>query len=227
VPDHITWTGNKTPNNTENLDRLHRVFPEARFIIVTRDIRDTVISAERKWGKDHLMTAAKYERRMLLHLDLLEKVDAPVHRLRFESLLDDLEGEAQRMCEFLDLEFDPAMLEFHQHLKKVMRGKPNWGKPIIPGNYEKWRKQLSPERVRRVEEVAYRGMSALGYRPEYAAGPRPLTRRERLIGRLADVKSIVFVHNRYAKSHPRRRKVYLKSLEINIRKFTTQRSVRR
>jgi hypothetical protein len=227
VPEHVTWTGNKWPNNTENLDRLHRVFPKARYIIVTRDIRDTVISAEKKWGKDHLMFAAKYERRMSIHLDLLKQVDVPVHRLRFENLLDDLEGEARRICEFLELEFDPKMLEFHKHLTKVMHGKPNWGKPLIPRNYEKWRKQLSPERIKRVEEIAYTAMTALDYPPEYAEGPRAITLRERVVGRLADIKSTLFVHNRHAINHPRRRQVYLKSLELNVRKFTTHRSIRR
>ncbi|HET8726345.1 MAG TPA: sulfotransferase, partial [Alphaproteobacteria bacterium] len=38
-PEQTLWKGNKTPQNTENVERLDRLFPEARFILIVRDVR--------------------------------------------------------------------------------------------------------------------------------------------------------------------------------------------
>lgn len=225
VPGHILWTGNKTPTNTENLDKLHRLFPNARFIIIVRDPRDVALSWRRKWGKHELLAAAKWERRLARGRELAATL--PEHAtlwIRFEDLIDDLEGTSRRICEFLELPFDPAMLEFHQHLGKQIPGKPNWGKPLVKGNYGKWRKELSPRKARRVEEIARPGMVAHGYEPEVSQRARRITRLERWCGTVNDVYASLFVGNRYYEG--RKFVARLRDLAFDVQKLLFRRSIR-
>lgn len=198
VPEGIRWTGNKTPGNTENIARLRVNFPDARFVVVARDVRDVALSWQRKWAKDPVLAAAKWDRRMRLGLDQLAAL--PAGRgllLSFEGLLDDLDGTARSLCHFLGLPFDPAMLRFHERVTKTIRGKPLWGQPLQPGNYGKWRTELGTARVRRIEEVARPAMGRLGYRPAYAVRDRPIRRWEVVRGRVRDALASVTVMNRY------------------------------
>lgn len=224
VPAEVRVCGNKTPSNTENIDRLRRLFPEARFVVISRDIRDVALSWERKWGRDQLLTAHKYNRRMLLGLEHAADLGATrTCFVRFEDLLDDLERACRRLCEFLGLEFDPEMLRFHEHVTKQIDGKPNWGKPLIAGNHSRWRERIAPERVERIEEVAFEAMTALGYRPQAARGPRRLRRWELARGRARDISSTLAVNNRYQRGE--RLSSHLKNVAFNVRKVVSQRSM--
>jgi Sulfotransferase family len=226
VPEHIRWCGNKTPSNTENIDRLNRLFPKARFIVIVRDVRDVVCSWEAKWGRDAVLTADKYQRRMLLGLDHLGALDSTAWCVvHFERLLDNFEDECRRMCDLLELEFEPSMFRFHEHVTKFLDGKPNWGRPLVPGNYGKWRTTLPHRRLVRVEEVAFPAMRALNYAPEVARRPRPLTRWEWARGRARDVYSTVVVGNRYQRNG--RIVNQLKTIALNVRKVTRHRVVMR
>jgi hypothetical protein len=42
-----------------------------------------------------------------------------VHRVIYEELIDDLEGEVRRLLDYLGLPFDPACLEFHTNDRTV------------------------------------------------------------------------------------------------------------
>ena len=44
----------------------------------------------------------------------------PVHEVRYEALVGDLEGESRRLIDFLGLPWDPACLSFHQTERQVM-----------------------------------------------------------------------------------------------------------
>ncbi len=217
VPASAAWTGNKTPDNLQNVARLVRLFPNARFVVIARDVRDIVVSAKRKWGKDELLTAHKWDARMLLGLEQLRDLEPERGVVfKFEELLRDLEATSRRLCEFLGLEWSVNMLSFHEHTTKHIDGKPNWGKPLASENTGKWRSQLRPSSVRRVEEIAFAGMQALGYPPSVAERPAPLTRTERMRGRARDVISTLVVGNRYQQR--RRLRSRLNNIVFQVRK---------
>lgn len=224
VPHEKAWTGNKTPTNTENMDRLKRLFPDSRFIVIVRDVRDVALSWRRKWGKDDLLAAAKWERRLKRGRELAAAMPDEVLFLRYEDLLDDLETTCRQICAFLELEWDPEMLTFYERVHKKMTGKPNWGKPIVPGNYGKWRDAYSPSQARRLEELGFEGLTAHGYAVEQARGPRPLTRWENARGLTRDVCATLFVGNRHTKSG--RLRARGRKLRFEIRKRFFRRSVR-
>jgi hypothetical protein len=224
VPDGIAWTGNKTPTNSENIDKLRRLFPNARFILIVRDGRDVALSWQRKWGKDPLLAIDKWQRRLAraraLTADLGDDRLLVVH---FEELLDDLQGTCRKICAFLELELSEEMLHFERHVHKMIDGKPNWGKPLIPGNYGKWR-ALPRKRVRRFEEVAFTGLRDWSYEIAYASAQRPVRRFERVRGLLRDGYATVFVGNRFQQDDRFRERV--KQVALDVKKVLFHRSIR-
>jgi hypothetical protein len=59
-----------------------------------------------------------------LGLDILE--------VRYEALTDDLEGEARRICTFLDVEWAPDMLNYHRYAKQRDIRTPSYSQVINP-----------------------------------------------------------------------------------------------
>lgn len=191
------WTGNKTPQNAENIEPLDRLFPQARFILIVRDPRDVALSWKKKWGKDPLLCAERWNARMSRALDALSALDS----LRFltvtyEDLLGGHEAVGRRICDFLGLEFDARMKEPHLFVESRTAGKLNYGQPVLPNNTRKWERELPPAAVRRIEEIAFDACRRLGYAPEFGSRAVPLNVFERLRGRIVDSFAMLVVSNR-------------------------------
>lgn len=110
------WWIDTSPPNIANAQRIHRFWPEARFIWMVRDGRSTAASviAER-WGPDDPLEAITWwEKRVRrAHAGL---VGVPSDFVLVQSLEDlvvlDREASYARVLEFLDLPDDPTMRDF-------------------------------------------------------------------------------------------------------------------
>jgi Sulfotransferase family len=78
--------------------------------------------------------------------------------LRYEALVADPEGECRRLCDFLDVAFDPAMLRFHQGRKRFETD---------------WTTRMPLAQVEEFEAAAGDALEAFGYR----RGARRVTAR--------------------------------------------------
>jgi hypothetical protein len=92
--------------------------------------------------------------------------------VRFEDLLADAEATLRRVCGFLELEYSPAMLEFHRKdLVRTNAGNlSSWndlGKPLIADNFNLYRSHLGETEIRCVEALCAGEMKALEYTREY------------------------------------------------------------
>jgi len=59
----------------------------------------------------------------------------------YEALVADLEGESRRLIEFLDLDWEPACLEFHK-TERPVRTASGWQvrQPLFTRSVGRWRK---------------------------------------------------------------------------------------
>lgn len=110
------WWIDTSPPNIANASRIHRFWPEARYIWMVRDGRSTAASvmAER-WGPDDPIEAIDWweNRVRRAHGGLLEVPSDSVLILSLEDLVVlDREGSYQRVLDFLGLEDDPTMRAF-------------------------------------------------------------------------------------------------------------------
>jgi tetratricopeptide (TPR) repeat protein len=116
----------KMPDNFEHLGLIAVLWPGARVIYCSRDARDIAVSCwftgfeTNPWTN----TWENMAQRFADHQRILEhwRQALPVKWLEvgYESLVADLEGHARRMIDFLDLEWDPACLEFYK-TRRVVR----------------------------------------------------------------------------------------------------------
>lgn len=187
--------GNKTPQNSENAKLLFELFPDSSLIVVTRDVRDVVLSWKKKWGKNPYLVADKWAKRMS-HVYDLAQVDDRILLIKFEDLLSETESATKKICEFIGIEWDKKMLNYHKHTENVVDGKINYGKPLKKENKQKWKKHASENFVSKIEEIAFEGMEKLSYDIAYANKGKTLSPFYRKYGMLYDALAMLFVGNR-------------------------------
>ena len=123
--DRPTFT-DKMPNNWLYVGLIRLILPNARIVDVRRDPMACCFSNWKQLyasGLDHsnaLDTMGGYYAdyvRLMRHFDGAQP--GMVHRVIYEELIDDLEGEVRRLLDYLGLPFDPACLEFHANDRAV------------------------------------------------------------------------------------------------------------
>jgi hypothetical protein len=178
--------GEKTPTYVQKMKLIQRALPEARFIHVIRDGRDVALSVLDRTVRD--LTAAAVARRWKKKI-LKARDDAPkLHHyteIRYEDLILDTEPVLRHACEFIELEWDPVVLHYHERssdrLKEMARALPGDGrakelsverrmathamttKPPSAERVARWRTQMSAEDRAAFEEVAGELLDELGY----------------------------------------------------------------
>jgi hypothetical protein len=153
--------GDKTPDYVRNLEVLHQL----------RDGRDVALSAinwKRKaaklrklfptWDEHPLATAAAWWKWHVAPARERGRLLGPstYYELRYEELVAQPEKECARLCEFLGLPFDAAMLRFHEgrmRLEPELDAKNSW-RPITPG-LRNWRQEMALVAGGLLEELDY------------------------------------------------------------------------
>ncbi len=166
----------KENNLHELLFFLIDCFPDARFVFQVRDPRDYLLSAlarRKRWMGNKFGSV-----RQALNVwrdDQLGGLRAygllgpeRVHLHRYEDLVADFETTVTSLCQFLDIEFDDDMRNFHQAQSAqqlAVKGGPreNLAKPIMSDNFRKYRKGLSRGKIKIVEAYVGDLMDRFGY----------------------------------------------------------------
>lgn len=183
--------GEKTPNHVLYLPTLHDFFPGARFLHLVRDPRAVVNSWQSvPWSSGRTWRDAEvwveYVAAGRAAAPLLGKTLQVVH---FEELVRAPEQTLRRVCAHLALDYDPAMLAFHERVPTTVNverepWKANATQPIDPSVVEQWRSSLAPRRVAEVEAVAAEEMPHWGYAPEQPTWRRAVTQATLPVRRL-------------------------------------------
>jgi hypothetical protein len=170
--------GEKSPTYVRHLATMHELFPTARFVHLIRDGRDVALSVldwkkgERilgryaTWQEDPVTTTAIWwEWHVLLGREIGASLGRDLYyELLYESLVADPEDECRKLCAFLDVPYDEAMLRFHEGRTRRMPGlgtKASW-LPVTPG-LRSWHQQMSAEDVARFEAACGSLLNELGY----------------------------------------------------------------
>jgi Sulfotransferase family len=165
--------GDKTPSYMQELDLLERAFPGARYAHLIRDGRDAALSflALRRKPTFNLARprgvggfAVQWRREVERARRFgRERLGDRYGELRYEDLVSDPEASLARLCGVLGLEFDPAMLAYHQEPDAgTLRDHPKLAEPPTPG-LRSWREQLPPRQAEFFEAIAGDLLAELGY----------------------------------------------------------------
>ncbi len=149
-----TICGDKSPTFIRKMSILAEAYPDAKFIHVVRDGRDTLLSL-RQLHAPAILNASLFAFEWKIKIFLIQKYIAHlkgrVIEIRYEDLLRNPHDELKKICGFLGISFQEQMLEFwkrspefiaNHHSKLIFR-------PIDPSNIFKWRDELSGTEARK------------------------------------------------------------------------------
>jgi hypothetical protein len=163
--------GDKTPGFVMHIDRLARFLPEARFVHLIRDGRDVALSyLATDFGASTLGDAALYWDRFVRAGRASGERLGPRRYLeiRYEELVERPSDAISRLCGFIDIDFDPVMLDYSNGIADLFQGLPhrehhrNLFLPPTKG-LRNWRKEMAPRDVAQFEAIAGPLLSELGY----------------------------------------------------------------
>lgn len=163
--------GDKGPAYVAHIPALNRIFPEAQFIHMIRDGRDSTVSALERW-KDSMRYLDTYyvmktwTRNITAGLDAAKSLDeARYLEIRYERLVSEPEVTLRRICDFLGESFDPAMLNhprFAQECKNVA-GHYEVYAPTSTKSVSRWQRDMPPFEQKISLRIAGPILAQLGY----------------------------------------------------------------
>ncbi len=170
--------GDKTAVYVLSIPMLSTLFPEARFIHVIRDGRDVALSwmvTGWDFGPETVEEAALYWRYHVQRGRRTGSYLGPERYLEvhYEQLVTHPRSVVERLCEFIDLEFDPAMLTRTDTASEMLAEMPRPGHHqnlliSIPAQLRDWRQDMCRNDIQIFEALAGELLSDLGY--ELAGG---------------------------------------------------------
>ena len=115
--------GDKTPAYCYCMTEIAAVLPEARFVHVIRDGRDVCLSWRQTWfspGSRVEEQAASWTR--FVAAARAQGARCPHYlEIRYEDLILDPAGTLARVCDFIELPFDAAMLRYYERAPERLR----------------------------------------------------------------------------------------------------------
>lgn len=161
--------GDKSPSYISHLPLLKALFPRARFIHITRDVRDYCLSIKKAWGKNMIRAAQRWT-------DCIHKIrqDSSEFRddyleIKYEQLIETPEHCLKQICAFLEIEFEPKMLHLSQPPENI--GDTKNESKIVGQNKEKYLRSMKPSTRRRIEAIAAPILESSGYTVIYVGTP--------------------------------------------------------
>jgi hypothetical protein len=121
----------KTPNNVFIVDRLREAWPDARFIFLLR--HPGAIARSRAAYKDGVEGGDDL---IVRYCEALEAARHAYdgHTVRYEDLTADPERELRKLCDFLGVAYEPAMLDYGaQDHGRYKSGLGDWNEKIKSG----------------------------------------------------------------------------------------------
>ena len=150
----------KHPLHMARMPLVHRLFPEAKIVFVERHPCDAVLSCfMANFQLNHAMrsfvtldeAARTYDTVFRAWTRAKSLLPLQVHRIRYERMVADLEGEMRPLLDFLGLEWDPKVLDNRAaaakraHIRTASYSQVT--EPIYrrsAGRWERYRRQMEP-----------------------------------------------------------------------------------
>ena len=141
----------KTAMNTLNLELINVLFPGAVVIFAVRDPRDVCLSCFMQPFSLSPLTmhflswqgvAKFYKLIMEYWLSIRENLSLRWIELRYEDVVNDLEGQFRPVFEVMGLEWDDECARFYQHSKNKLIKTPSFSQvtqPIYSSSTQRWR----------------------------------------------------------------------------------------
>ena len=137
----------KLPNNFVHIGLIQLILPNAKIIDARRHPMAACFSAFKQhfargqhfsYGLTELGRYYADYTALMAHFD--EVLPGRIHRVGYEGMVEETEGETRRLLSFLSLDFEPACLRFHENARAVRTASSEQvRRPIYREGLERWR----------------------------------------------------------------------------------------
>ncbi len=156
--DAMRW-GDKTPLNTLYVNEILEVFPNAKFIHIIRNPYDSIHSyVKAGLYKNYKDASERWKRSVEIASEFGKKNPTNYYEIEYEQLVDEPEFNIEKICDFLDIEYEEKMIHVNEGSKSLndLQKYPhlsNVAKPISKDSIGKGFRSLSKEDILLINEV--------------------------------------------------------------------------
>lgn len=157
-----TRWGDKSPMYLQHIELLATHFPDAKFVHIYRDARDSAQSFHRRWKQEPRRTVYRWKHAIRAGRAQGQQLGSGRYlEVAYESLTEKPEECMRRVCEFLELRYDPVVLVSSMRWMDETARQASQGR--IVRNSGRWKSYFSEGEVRELERIAGRMLDELGY----------------------------------------------------------------
>jgi len=137
----------KMPNNFAHVGLIHLMLPNARIVDARRHPLGCCFSCFKQHfarGQNFTYSLSELGRYYRNYVELMDHFDAVlpgrVHRVFYENMVEDTEGEVRRLLEYCGLPFEEGVLRFHENQRAVRTASSEQvRRPIFREGMDQWR----------------------------------------------------------------------------------------
>jgi hypothetical protein len=173
----IQLIGDKNPTFSTCPKTIFNLFPEAKYIHLTRDYRDNILSIKKvEFEAPYVPLIAYRWRYAAVQIEKLKrKYPQQFYTLKYEDLVAEPEKEMMKLCSFLRIEYVPSILEFYKVKKKLLEKytieeiekiHKSLFVPISNISVSGWKTKMKAKQVKQADLIAGKYAELNGYKRE-------------------------------------------------------------
>lgn len=175
----IILFGDKNPEYSLYIDKLFKNFPKAKYIHITRDYRDQILSYLKFDFSYPIipLIAYRWKKSVQKVLKTRKKRTNSFYTIRYEDLVDAPERYMKEMCGFLGIDFDPSVFDFYKsadefsktRIQKELKQKyhKDLFRPIDKSSVGLWKTKMNKDDVKIADMIVGKYAEICGYSREY------------------------------------------------------------
>lgn len=175
----IELIGDKNPVYSLYLKKMNSLYPESKFIYISRDYRDNYLSLTKVNFEVPVVPLVVYRWKFTLNQfrRLQKKNPHRFYFLKYEDLAIAPEKEYRKICDFLNVEFDNNVFDFHdkkEELETLYKDSDDLMKihtsllnPITTKKINTWKTGMTEKQIKQADLVAGKSADLAGYERAY------------------------------------------------------------
>lgn len=176
--DNIELIGDKNPYYSIHVKKLIKLFPNSKFLYISRDYRDNFYSLKRVdfEASNSALIAYRWKYTAREILKLKNKYPDKFYNFRYENFVNEPEKYFKEICDFLNLKYYPEVFDFYKKKENVfniykdpelIKIHENLMNPVNTGRIGLWKKKLSEREIKISDLVVGRYAELWGYEKRY------------------------------------------------------------
>jgi len=167
----VIW-GDKSPSYVRHLELLHRLYSEAKFVHIIRDVRDYCRSIHKAWGKNALRAAHRWAEDVGYARSIGRRLADDYLEIHYEDLIRNPSETIGTVCAFLGIPFSENLLDLSRPTENLGDTRDVAG--IDRENVGKYEEYFDAGTVTSIEAIASQVLVESGYDCSYGGESRRL-----------------------------------------------------